>query len=108
MCPRRDIRGRASPTGQQCGRSRPLPLSISLSPSVTSTSQQALLSAKNENLQPQQGDSLLLDEAVQALEIRLIKQAMQQSSGNKSKAARLLGLSRQGLLKKIDRYQLAV
>lgn len=61
-----------------------------------------------QNLQPQQGDSLLLDEAVQALEIRLIKQAMQQSSGNKSKAARLLGLSRQGLLKKIDRYQLAV
>lgn len=54
------------------------------------------------------GDSLLLDEAVQALEIRLIKQAMQQSGGNKSKAARLLGLSRQGLLKKIDRYQLAV
>lgn len=54
------------------------------------------------------GDSMLLDEAVQALEIRLIKQAMQQSGGNKSKAARLLGLSRQGLLKKIDRYQLAV
>ncbi|HBN88396.1 sigma-54-dependent transcriptional regulator [Rheinheimera aquimaris] len=64
--------------------------------------------AQLQNLQPQQGDSLLLDEAVQALEIRLIKQAMQQSSGNKSKAARLLGLSRQGLLKKIDRYQLAV
>ncbi|HEY9043680.1 MAG TPA: sigma-54 dependent transcriptional regulator [Rheinheimera sp.] len=55
-----------------------------------------------------QENSLLLDEAVQALEIRLIKQAMQQSGGNKSKAARLLGLSRQGLLKKIDRYQLAV
>lgn len=54
------------------------------------------------------GSSLLLDDAVQALEIRLIQQAMAQSRGNKSQAARLLGLSRQGLLKKIDRYQLAV
>lgn len=52
--------------------------------------------------------SLLLDEAVQALEIRLIKQALRQSGGNKSQAARVLGLSRQGLLKKIDRYQLNV
>ena len=49
-----------------------------------------------------------LEQAVQALEMRLIRQALHQSSGNKSKAARLLGLSRQGLLKKIDRYALAV
>lgn len=53
-------------------------------------------------------DSLLLDEAVQRLEIRLIKQALAQTEGNKSWAARLLGLSRQGLLKKIDRYRLSV
>ena len=53
-------------------------------------------------------DSLLLDEAVQRLEIRLIKQALAQTEGNKSQAARLLGLSRQGLLKKIDRYRLSV
>lgn len=49
----------------------------------------------------------LLDQAVQQLEIRMIKQALAQSNGNKSQAARQLGLSRQGLLKKIDRYQLA-
>lgn len=48
-----------------------------------------------------------LDQAVQQLEIRMIKQALEQCSGNKSQAARQLGLSRQGLLKKIDRYQLA-
>lgn len=54
------------------------------------------------------GDSLQLEPAVQQLEIRLIKLAMAQSKGNKSQAARLLGLSRQGLLKKIDRYQLSV
>ena len=54
-----------------------------------------------------EGESTL-EQAVQALEIRLIRQALTHSNGNKSKAARLLGLSRQGLLKKIDRYALAV
>ncbi len=53
-------------------------------------------------------NGLLLDDAVQRLEIRLIKQALAQTEGNKSQAARLLGLSRQGLLKKIDRYRLSV
>lgn len=50
---------------------------------------------------------LTLEQAVQQLEISLIKQALRNSQGNKSQAARQLGLSRQGLLKKIDRYQLA-
>jgi two-component system response regulator AtoC len=54
-----------------------------------------------------QTDVQLLDQAVQQLEIRMIKQALEQCNGNKSQAARQLGLSRQGLLKKIDRYQLA-
>lgn len=51
-------------------------------------------------------ESLLLDPAVQQLEIRLITQAMQQTGGNKTRAASLLGLSRQGLLKKLQRYKL--
>ena len=51
-------------------------------------------------------DSLLLDPAVQQLEIRRITQAMQQTGGNKTRAASLLGLSRQGLLKKLQRYKL--
>lgn len=47
-----------------------------------------------------------LDEQVKALEIRLIQQAMTQYKGNKSQASRALGISRQGLLKKIERYAL--
>ncbi|MDP5150545.1 sigma-54-dependent transcriptional regulator [Rheinheimera baltica] len=53
-------------------------------------------------------DGLQLDRAVQQLEVRYINKAMQLSGGNKSRAALLLGLSRQGLLKKIDRYGLSV
>ena len=53
-------------------------------------------------------DNLLLDPAVERLEKGLIHAALEQSHGNKSQAARLLGLSRQGLLKKIDRYGIKV
>jgi len=48
-----------------------------------------------------------LDDQVKALEIRLIQQALAQYQGNKSQSARALGISRQGLLKKLDRYGLA-
>ncbi|WP_115717215.1 sigma-54-dependent transcriptional regulator [Gallaecimonas mangrovi] len=51
-----------------------------------------------------QGDSL--EEQVRALEIRLISQSLAQQQGNRSAAARQLGLSRQGLLKKLERYGL--
>ncbi|MDO6749714.1 helix-turn-helix domain-containing protein, partial [Gilvimarinus sp. 1_MG-2023] len=47
-----------------------------------------------------------LDEQVRALEIRLIGQALLQCSGNRTRAARQLGISRQGLIKKIERYGL--
>ncbi|HSG53652.1 MAG TPA: sigma-54 dependent transcriptional regulator, partial [Rheinheimera sp.] len=53
-------------------------------------------------------DNLLLDPAVERLEKGLIHAALERSQGNKSQAARLLGLSRQGLLKKIDRYGIKV
>jgi two-component system NtrC family response regulator len=49
---------------------------------------------------------LSLDEQVRHLEISLLMNALQQSQGNRSQAARALGLSRQGLLKKIERYGL--
>ncbi|WP_067218199.1 sigma-54-dependent transcriptional regulator [Marinomonas gallaica] len=45
-----------------------------------------------------------LDVQVQKLEIRLIQHALKQSAGNKTQAAKMLGLSRQGLIKKIERY----
>ena len=50
-------------------------------------------------------DSLLPNQ-VKALEIRLIRKALQEAEGNKHKAAGLLGITRQGLHKKIKRYQI--
>ena len=58
-------------------------------------------------LLPSDCSQMSLEQAVQQLEIKMIKHALLQCNGNKSQAARELGLSRQGLLKKIDRYQLA-
>lgn len=45
-----------------------------------------------------------LDEQVRDLEIRLITQALEKSQGNRTQAAKQLGISRQGLIKKIERY----
>jgi len=47
-----------------------------------------------------------LDDQVRALEVRLLTEALLTHQGNRSQAARALGLSRQGLLKKIERYGL--
>jgi len=47
-----------------------------------------------------------LDEQVRALEIRLIRDALRRHDDNRTHAAATLGLSRQGLLKKIERYGL--
>lgn len=49
---------------------------------------------------------LPLPEAVRRLETELITQALRQSKGNKSQAAALLHITRQGLLKKIKRFGL--
>lgn len=51
-------------------------------------------------------DNRTLDEQVRELEVRLIRRALDASDDNRSQAARQLGLSRQGLLKKIERYGL--
>ena len=48
----------------------------------------------------------LLREAVSKLEAGLIAQTLAETNWNKSRAARILGLSRLGLQKKIDRYQI--
>ncbi len=47
-----------------------------------------------------------LPEAVEALEIRMIKKALRETAGNKSQAAEKLGLSRRGLLNKLERYKI--
>jgi len=46
-----------------------------------------------------------LPTAVEALERRMIEQALRESGGNKQKAAQALGLSRQGLIKKLKRLE---
>jgi Nif-specific regulatory protein len=45
-----------------------------------------------------------LKEAVEALERRLITAALEECQHNQQRAARTLGLSRQGLIKKMKRY----
>jgi two-component system NtrC family response regulator len=45
-----------------------------------------------------------LPDAVAELERRMIEAALRKSGGNKQKAAQTLGMSRQGLLKKIARF----
>lgn len=52
-----------------------------------------------------QGD-LSLPARVAELEVRLLKQALAEANGNKVRAARLLGITRQGLYKKIQRYRI--
>jgi DNA-binding NtrC family response regulator len=47
-----------------------------------------------------------LKRAVEELEKRLLAEALQRCRGNQVQAAKLLGLSRQGLIKKIARYGL--
>lgn len=47
-----------------------------------------------------------LHDTVQALETKMICEAMKKTKGNRSHAARLLGLTRQGLINKIKRYNI--
>ena len=51
--------------------------------------------------------SLALPERVKKLEISLITRALQKTAGNKTKAAALLQITRQGLDKKMKRYELS-
>jgi transcriptional regulator with PAS, ATPase and Fis domain len=52
------------------------------------------------------GDSQSLKETVEEIEIRMIKDALEKTRGNKQKASEILGITRQGLIKKIKRYKL--
>jgi len=53
------------------------------------------------------GDDLRLKPRVEALERVLVDEAMARTNGNQTAAARLLGLSRYGLQKKLKRYGIA-
>ncbi len=52
------------------------------------------------------GNTQSLKETVQEIEIKMIKDAMEKTRGNKQKASEILGITRQGLIKKIKRYEL--
>ena len=45
-------------------------------------------------------------EKVEALEHRLVREALATTKGNQQRAAQLLGVSRQGLIKKMKRFGL--
>jgi two-component system NtrC family response regulator len=60
---------------------------------------------KNSGHDTELSDSSL-EEQVQSLEIRLIKRALAQHNENKTHSAQALGITRQGLINKIKRYQL--
>ncbi|MBL4795265.1 MAG: sigma-54-dependent Fis family transcriptional regulator [Pseudomonadales bacterium] len=53
-----------------------------------------------------QRHGLTLTEEVESLERLMIESALGESKGNKAEAARQLGISRQGLHKKLNRYQM--
>ena len=70
---------------------------------ASSTIPSALKTPQTENA-PETSRSLKsLPDAVEALERRMIAEALRESGGNKQKAAQALGLSRQGLIKKLKR-----
>jgi DNA-binding NtrC family response regulator len=54
-----------------------------------------------------EADSLDIEEHVRAVEVRLIQQALTRSGGNRTQAAALLGISRNGLAIKMDRLGIA-
>jgi len=43
---------------------------------------------------------------VESIERDLVEKALRKTEGNRSRAARLLGISRRGLLNKISRYSI--
>jgi DNA-binding NtrC family response regulator len=53
------------------------------------------------------GECILLEEGVALVEARLIREALARAGGNRTQAAKLLGISRNGLAIKIDRLGLA-
>jgi len=65
-------------------------------------------SASDRAPAPEASGSHSLPVAVEALERRMIEEALRQTAGNKQKAAQVLGLSRQGLIKKLKRLGLSV
>ena len=52
------------------------------------------------------GGGLRLSDAIQQMEVDMIRKALRESGGNKTKAAQILGISRKSLFNKIRDYKL--
>ena len=74
--------------------------------SLTLTEQDLSFSTKSRTSAPLASASASLQERVEALERDMITDALRQHDHNRTHAARALGVSRQGLLKKMERYGL--
>lgn len=74
-----------------------------LYPSGTSSTQAPV---SDTHPMPPSENGLSLEEEVRQLEIHRIRETLLAVNQNRSQAARILGLSRQGLIKKIERYGL--
>jgi Nif-specific regulatory protein len=55
-----------------------------------------------------QMDGMSLRDAVERMELQMVTRALRDTGGNRSKAARMLGLTRQGLINKIARYKIEI
>ena len=64
------------------------------------------MKASGSHASPASQTQLSLPEATQQLERQMVVKTLRQTDGNRSRAARILGLTRQGLLNKITRYNI--
>ena len=55
---------------------------------------------------PSYGDSGTMQEVVERIEKQMVQEALEKTNGNRSQAAGILGITRQGLLNKIKRYNI--
>ena len=64
------------------------------------------MKASGGHASPATGTQVTLQEATAQLERQMVVKALRKTDGNRSQAARILGLTRQGLLNKIARYNI--
>ena len=55
-----------------------------------------------------QVNGMTLHDATERMELQMVTRALRDAGGNRSKAARILGLTRQGLINKIARYKIEI
>jgi Nif-specific regulatory protein len=66
------------------------------------------MKAPGRHASPVTGTQVTLQEATAHLERQMVVKALRKTDGNRSQAARILGLTRQGLLNKIARYNIRI